>query len=338
MTGQKRADRPNERRIRILVALVLATGALLVAQPAGAAGNRNLDHDIIADPIPGWQSLPASQVKATASRIQSVETASVAGSGITTATAAEEWRAPSSSTTFVLVILIGLFGDKKAVSAVTDHAAAAAGSAAVSFCAGASGASPISDRPLLTIPTSHQAVCADKALNGANLAVVAWGKANVLAVVAASTGLSRLDAVALQEYNAMPANGSTLTAAAASDSSTAVIIAVVALIAVLAIAGVLVMSATRRRRRLALSTGPAYGTSDFMAAPYPTAAPAAPAVPPGEPPPAGPSAGWYPDPDDPSRTRYWSGHDWGPALAPPSDEPGDAGGAGLDQAPEDASS
>ena len=26
-----------------------------------------------------------------------------------------------------------------------------------------------------------------------------------------------------------------------------------------------------------------------------------------------PQAGWYPDPSDASRRRYWDGHTWGPA-------------------------
>jgi hypothetical protein len=317
MTSPRRIDRSRSRLALVLAALALAALTGLVAQPAGAAGNRVLDRDIIADPIPGWQSLPAAQVNETASRVQSVETASVAGSGITTATAAEGWQAPSSSSTFVLVILIGLSSHKKADAAVTQHAAVAAGAAAVSFCAGASGASPISDRPLLSIPTSHQAVCADKALNGTSLAVVTWGKANVLAVVSASTGLTRLDAVALQEYRAMPATVSSLAAATPSDSSTAVIIAVVAVIVLMAV--VVALLASRRRRRLALATGPGYGTGDFLAGVYPSSAPSAP---PTAPPPSGPPAGWYPDPQDPARTRYWSGHDWGPGPVPPPDAPG----------------
>jgi hypothetical protein len=323
MTSPRRAGRSTSRRAQALAALVLATLVCLIGQPAGAAGNRALDRDIIADPIPGWQSLPAAQVNETASRIQSVESASLVGSGVTTATAAEEWRDPSSSSTFVLVILIGLSSDKKSDTAEVQHAAAAAGTAAVSFCAGASGASPISDRPLLSIPTSRQAVCADKALNGTSLAVVAWGKANILAVVAASTGLTRLDAVALREYQAMPVTGSTLTSAA-GDSSTAVIIAVVAVIVVMAV--VLALVVTTRRRRIALSTGSVYGPHVFPAGAYPSGVPGAP---PTAAPPSGPPAGWYPAPDVPGGTRYWTGRDWGPVLAPPTDDPVDAGGPVL---------
>lgn len=304
----------GRRLAHIMAVFALAAMTCVVAgAPAGAAGNRNLDRDIIADPIPGWQSLPASQVSQTASRIQAVESASLVGTGFTTATAAEGWQAPSSSSTFVLVILIDLSASGKSEAELSQQAALAAGAAAVSFCAGASGASPVSDRPLLSIPTSHQAVCADKALDGMNLGVVAWGKANVLALVASSTGLTRLDAVALQEYTAMPTTGSTVAANANSSSTPVIIGVVVGLIVVMLIGfGVL---ATKRRRRIPMPSGLGYEPTDFLNVAYPS-------VPPSVPPPSGPSAGWYPDPELPGRLRYWTGRDWGPSQTPPSDKPG----------------
>jgi hypothetical protein len=33
----------------------------------------------------------------------------------------------------------------------------------------------------------------------------------------------------------------------------------------------------------------------------------------GVPSPGGPPAGWYPDPSDPTQSRYWSGDQWGPS-------------------------
>src|SRR6185437_11758061 len=58
---------------------------------------------------------------------------------------------------------------------------------------------------------------------------------------------------------------------------------------------------------------PQYPTSQ----PYPTYPPPPTYAPPTYPPPQqpGPPPGWYPDPDDPSRFRWWDGRAWAPPNA-----------------------
>jgi uncharacterized protein DUF2510 len=280
------------RRARrtIAVTAIALCGIGISALPAGAAGAPSLDQHIVSQTVPGWSKVASSFMQTYVGYINGLEKAAIGPQGGTAITAAEGWHAPSNVHDTVLITLVAFSASGLSESQIAGQARVGAESAGQSFCTGATGSPAKSDTPLSSIPNSHVIVC--KSVGGVTPVAVVWSKANVLALIETtdrSVVGPRLVQISNNEYRDM--------SSAATSTSTSN----VGLIAGLAAVGVVVVAAaitiplvvSSRRRKAA-------------------AAAAAAAVPT----PAGsPPAGWYPDPIDPSRGRYWNGVAWGPSGA-----------------------
>jgi hypothetical protein len=289
---------------------------LLVATSAAAVGNAALDHYIVSDPNSGWLPVPTNSLNSYVNSIQRVEAAALTNTGYTTVIAAEGWHDPKSDKHLAIVTLIGITNNGSGSSSQNQAAIAAAASGAAPVC-GATEAPPLTDQPLSSIPDSHQVVC--NAVLGETVSALIFPKANVLAFVFSDTlGLSRLDAIAQDQYRALPSTDYAVTTGS-SSIAWAIETGVGALIGVVLIAGAVVWWRIRRKRLSFATAHPLLGygmSADYTLHPGETQStePSMPTAPP---------AGWYPDPADMSAKRYWTGTEWGP------------GGMGTNRSPDE---
>jgi hypothetical protein len=283
--------------LTVLFALSVPLLLLVLLSPAAAAaGNSTIDRFIIANPLRGWQPLPAAQQHSLVSSLARQAAAAASGTNLKTAVAAEGWQDPTTATSLFEIILVG-FSSGPPDQSGAQEAKGAAGSDAAAYCTGATGSPPLTDLPLPSIPGSHQVVCR-KAPNGTSPTAVTWARANLLATLANNTlTLRQLDAIALAQYRAMPTTETSLSAHSGPGDSWTVGVALAA-VGLLGLTAAIVI--LRRRPAPFASSGLAFpGTGQ-------------------QPPPTGPSAGWYPDPVNPDQIRYWTGTDWGPEQQPPT--------------------
>jgi hypothetical protein len=171
-----------------------------------------------------------------------------------------------------------------------QQAQPAAKAAAASFCSGAVASAPVSTNPVSAIPDSHLVVCPSTPTGVVPIAV-AWVKANVLAVmtlVQNSRGTQTLSSLAVKRYLTMSAQDTSVT-----SHSNGGLIAIVVVVAVLVAVLVTVVVLIRFRRKCARGSAGMLLNGSASAAVLPR-------------------AGWYPDPTNQGRRRYWTGTEWGP--------------------------
>jgi hypothetical protein len=193
-----------------LAGIAALTGTLTIgaALPSGAAGNAALSRVIIANPQPGWKLLTKAQLNSYVSGINKAVASELSASDGSVATSANGWRTKDSQK-FVLVTLMAVAVKGLTGAPLAQQAQDAAGSAAVSFCSGATNASPQSNVALPAISGSHDATCAATS-DGTVLQVITWSKANVVAMLITTTdseSASRFSSIAQAQYKKMSGSG-----------------------------------------------------------------------------------------------------------------------------------
>jgi hypothetical protein len=157
----------------------------------------------------------------------------------------------------------------------------------------------VSDQPYQPIPGSYVVQC-PSVQSGNDPLAITFSRANIFGFVATSTlGAETLGGIAHAQFDALPAQGLEPT----EDSNMWIIVgaSVVAFGLVVLFTSRVMRSRKRSKRLLA---------SDQAQPPLV-----------GTPPP-----GWYPDPADLKRVRFWTGNQWGPSEAHPerADQPLDS--------------
>jgi hypothetical protein len=297
-------------------ALIGVVVPIALVVPAGAAGNPALDQKILSAPISGWPTMATSYLDNYVTYINALEQAAVGPGGGAAVTAAEGWRSPSSATDFVLVTLVRITDARLTSTQSDQQLQQAARAAAASFCPGATGSVAKSVVTLVAIQHSYRVTCRPEA-DGRVPSAITWSSSNVLAIVASAQGAvggPQLDQIAVRQYGAMSPTGS--GGSGSSGTGLDVGLGVGALIVALSV----VAAVARARRRAAITAALLVANEEGLVPVTPTVNPAA----------AGllqeisatPQAGWYADPLDASKRRYWTGSGWR------AEEAGGAGGRG----------
>ncbi|HEY3842991.1 MAG TPA: DUF2510 domain-containing protein [Acidimicrobiales bacterium] len=320
--------RPAARRGRVASAMGAGLIAVLVpigwAMPAGAAGSPALDQKILPSPISGWPTMAPSYLDNYVTYINALEQAAVGPGGGTAVTAAEGWRSPASAQNFVLITLVRITDASLTTIQSDQQLQQAARAAAASFCTGATGSAAKSVVSLVGIPHSYMVTCRSEA-DGRVPSAITWSTSNVLAIVASAQGAvggPQLDQIAVRQYGAM----SPAPSGGGSSAGLDVGLGVGALIIALSV----VAAVRRARRHSAVAAALLAANEEGLVPVTPAVNPAA----------AGllqeisatPQAGWYADPLDSSKRRYWTGTEWRSeaAEAPSGSEAAD----GEDSRPE----
>jgi hypothetical protein len=272
----------------LLAGPTIALFLIGIAGPANAAGSPSLDKYILTKPIPGWIPYTEAQSNRAVGYLENLEAAAISSSGATASVAAEGWRRPSSKDT-LFIGLVGYTGATASHLSVDQQVMPAAKAAAASFCSGASASSPISTNPVSAIPDSYLVVC-PSTFTGIVPVGVTWVKANVLAFMVTaqnSRNTETISSLAVKQYSAMPAEDTSL-----SSQSTGGITALVVVIALLVVLITMFILIRHRRKKSRESAGILRSNSTASA--------------------ILPRAGWYQDPTNQDRRRYWTGTEWGP--------------------------
>jgi hypothetical protein len=277
--------------------------SICVATPAGAVGNDQLSKQIISNPVPGYQPVPASGLQSEVNYLNQLEESAIGPMGGKASVAVSGWRGPSNKVGVAIFLIAFSYPH------ANDHELQGnSASAGLSFCAAAA-EPPASNTPIPGVPDSHLFLC-PKLPSGEQSMVATWVKANVLGMVVTSPAVmsaNKLTRIAGEQYNAMSSANTQI----GGGSNTILKIGLVAGGVVLAgviVAVLLVMRARKRREArvpLVLSSEPKLGGSVV---------------------PLGvsvngvegldqerPAAGWYEDPANSEGRRYWTGSAWGPA-------------------------
>lgn len=223
---------------------VLAASSFAVV-PAGALGNGTLNAQLVAPAGPGWKPYSAATSQNLVNTISSSENISIALLHGHASVAAQLWnRGPGRSLQIALIaVTSSLQPNKKLESAVQTSARLSARS----FCQGTVGKLPEQTGTIRTIPNSVVGEC--PLVSGKRFIIVAWVKANVLAIIATTLSAMNLKEVvdlSHREYQAMSTSAFTLS----SSSSTSSILLVA--LGALVVAGLLGAGATayaKSRRR-----------------------------------------------------------------------------------------
>ncbi len=304
--GPAARRRPRRRhRLRfggLGAALVALMVPIALALPAGAAGYPALDQKILTAPISGWPTLAPSYLDNYVTYINALEQAAVGPGGGTAVTAAEGWRSPTSAKDFVLVTLVRITDARLTTTQSDQQLQQAARAAAASFCTGATGSAPKSVVSLVAIPRSYMVTCRPEA-DGRVPSAITWSRSNVLAIVASAQGAvggPQLDQVAVRQYGAM----SPATSGGGSSDGLYVGLGAGALIVALSV----VAAVMRARRRSAVTAALLVANDEGLVPVIPPVNPAGASL--LQEISATPQAGWYADPLDASKRRYWTGTGW----------------------------
>lgn len=246
--------RKAQRTVRTLIAAVLA-GSLsaigTVAGSAGAVGNATLNKQLVSPAGSGWKTYSVATVQNLVKTISSSEDISTATLHGHASVAAQLWhRGPRLSLQIALVAITSTTQPNTKLATQVKNSALLS---AKSFCQGSVGQAPAQTGRIPSIPHSVVGEC--PLVNGRQYVIVAWVKANVLAIMATTlqaVNLSDLVKLSIRQYRSMSASdfGSTNSS---SGSSTVVILAVVVVLALLG-AGAYGLNSSRRRSSASNST------------------------------------------------------------------------------------
>jgi hypothetical protein len=186
--------------------LVAATTALCLGLPgtALAAGDRSLDHKIVADPLPGSEADSQSQLQSYVQFLEQRGTAGVNPKAQMLAIAAEGWHLPSSTSQFVLITLVTFNQQGASSAARATQATKVATQAADSFCADAAGTGPFARAPVPSIPHSSYVICATA--NGTNTEAITTARNGIAETVVTTVQTiepATFRAIALSQYEAL---------------------------------------------------------------------------------------------------------------------------------------
>jgi hypothetical protein len=287
---------------RAVLSLAVAVSAVSVsvfaiaisAGSAQGAVKGSLNARIVRNPIPRWTAVPHSTAQAMANYLAKLESTSI-GPGGKAVVAADEWVDPADANDVFLILLVALSERHVSSLHVGAEAIAGARAAASSICAGA-GTSPTKDVPVPSIPHSVFVSCT-VAQGGIVPEVVAWGKANTLGVVIGGESVVpplELIAVAQRQYAAMSTSVTSTSpppAVHTGGPNRGLLIGIAGAVAVFVVLiGTMIFIGRRRKKAKAVAASSSSSISPGGA----------------------PAAGWYEDPADPARQRYWMGETWGP--------------------------
>jgi hypothetical protein len=252
-----------------------------LASPASAAGDRALDHEIVADPLGGGVAYTNPQLNSFVTMLEHIEQQVFGTKAKTLVNAAEAWHLNSSTNDYVYVTLIGFVGKGVNQYDTATQAASLATQAAGSFCSHASNTTPFANEPTPSVPNSHYVICSEA--SGTNAEAITTSRHGILELVTTQVQTipaSQFESIARDQYDHIKALAATPTKAKSSWTTRKKFGVGAAALAV--VAALVVIFMIRRNRRLAKIVR------------HP------------------PGPGWYPDPRHPKRQRYWTGADWGP--------------------------
>ncbi len=174
---------------------------------ASAVGNKSLDGEIIANPVPGATPYSSGELTAYVRYLQGLELVATQGKG-SEQIAAEGWNLDDSPPQYVLVTLIGIHDSALTPAGVGVLAQEGASHASQAFCAGASGTTPFLNKPAPTVPNGSYVICATSKA-GTNDEAITSSRYNVIVIVSTTIQTlppARLESIALDQYAALAQN------------------------------------------------------------------------------------------------------------------------------------